>query len=70
MNKALRHQVKMLKFKKRIKKYGISDIQLADSNNNFYAFRSHGAPCSCWCCKGQKYNRAKSKTIVRHQLKN
>ena len=46
MNKARRHELKMLKYKKRLKNYC-----LKEGEGKFYAFRSHGAPCSCSCCK-------------------
>ena len=56
MNKARRHELKMLKYKKRLKKYGL--IEKVDKDNtNFTAFRSHGKPCSCWMCSGPKFNR-------------
>lgn len=53
MNKARRHELKMLKFKKRLKLYG-----LVGSTGNLYAFRSHGKPCSCSICRNEKYSRA------------
>jgi hypothetical protein len=59
MNKARRHELKMLKLKKRLKKYG-----LLYATGNFYAFRSHGKPCSCWLCRNEKYNRAKEKRSI------
>ncbi|RNI26625.1 hypothetical protein [Rufibacter latericius] len=56
MNKARRHELKMLKYKKRLIKYG-----LKDGEGKFYAFRSHGTPCSCSVCSHAKYIRAKEK---------
>lgn len=50
-NKARRHELKMLHYRKRLKKYCIKD----DGTGNLYAFRSHGKPCSCWMCKSAKY---------------
>ena len=38
-------------------KYKIKD----ESIGNFYAFRSHGKPCSCFLCRNSKYNRANEK---------
>ena len=60
MNKHRRHELKMLKYKKRLRNYQIKD----DSKGNFYAFRSHGAPCSCYACQQveNNYNRAKEKS--------
>ena len=61
MNKARRHELKMLKYKKRLKKYRLDETKLGP-NANLYAFRSHGKPCSCiFCHKGYGYNRAKVK---------
>ena len=28
---------------------------------NYKAYKTTSTPCSCWLCKGEKYNRAKSK---------
>jgi len=56
MNKGRRHELKMLKYKRRLKLYGLKEAP----NANLHAFRSHGAPCSCWACKGEKYKRGNS----------
>lgn len=45
MDKARRHELKMLKYKKRVNQLGLNN-----ANGNFYAYRSHGAPCSCCGC--------------------
>lgn len=45
MDKARRHELKMLKFKKRIKQ-----LRIDQTKGKFYAYRSHGAPCSCSGC--------------------
>lgn len=52
MNKGRRHELKMLKFKKRLKLYG-----LKPEEGKYYSFRSHGAPCSCGVCRGEKFSR-------------
>lgn len=57
MNKARRHELKMLKYRRRLKKYGIKE----GPGKNLFAFRSHGAPCSCAMCSGDKYDRAKER---------
>jgi len=49
MNKGRRHELKMLKFKKRLENY-----RLVGVNGNFNCFRSTGKPCSCWCCQPEK----------------
>lgn len=53
MNKARRHELKMLKYKKRLKLYKIDE----NIESNFYALRSHSVPCSCWMCSYKKYSK-------------
>lgn len=50
MNKARRHELKMLKYKNRLNQLGLNP-----SDGKHYAYRSHGTPCSCGVCRGQKY---------------
>lgn len=57
MDKGRRHEIKMLKYKRRLKLYRLKEAP----NANLYAFRSHSAPCSCWCCKSPKYKRSEIK---------
>lgn len=57
MDKARRHELKMLKYKKRIEKYGISHLPA----ECLYGYRSHGKPCSCSVCAQPKYDRAKER---------
>lgn len=57
MNKALRHEKKMLKFKKRLKKMNLKETDLPKSSG----FKSHGSPCSCWACRGVKYRNKRQK---------
>lgn len=52
MDKARRHELKMLKYKKRINQLGLNN-----PDGNFYAYRSHGKPCSCFMCSPYKYER-------------
>lgn len=68
MNKHRRHEIKMLKYKKRLKNFGIKD----DTKGNYYAFRSHGAPCSCSACqqKEDSYDRAKEKEKTLEEIDN
>jgi hypothetical protein len=69
MNKLRRHELKMLKFKRRMKIYGFKkELWLnPTSQSNLFAFRSHGSPCSCYMCSRPdlKYNRAKEKSNYR-----
>jgi hypothetical protein len=59
MNKARRHELKMLKYKKRLKQLGFKE----SAKSNLFAYRSHGTPCSCYMCSPYKYNRAKMKKM-------
>lgn len=45
----------MLKYHKRINQLGLKE----GPNVNLYAYRSHGKPCSCVLCRGEKYSRMK-----------
>jgi hypothetical protein len=62
MNKARRHELKMLHFKRRMKK-----MRRISPGGNYYAYRSHSTPCSCICCQqpDAAYNRAKEKEKAR-----
>lgn len=40
----------MLKYKKRLKKWGRKP-------GEFLALKSHGKPCSCSICRGERYSR-------------
>jgi hypothetical protein len=53
-NKHARHEITMVKFKSRMRKHRFSQNAIG----NFFVFRSHGAPCSCWCCRTPKYRDA------------
>lgn len=68
MNKARRHELKMLKFKKRLKQ-----LNLVNKPGKFYAFRSHGAPCSCTTCSPGNHNltgeRKKEYQSIQFELK-
>lgn len=63
MNKARRHELKMLKYKKRLKNLG-----LKDGEGKFYCYRSTGQPCSCLGCAGEKYNRAQWTVRTKEEL--
>lgn len=64
MNKARRHELKMLKYHKRLKQ-----LSLIDGVGKLHAYRSHGKPCSCWCCRNPKYKRIQSDVDLKDQLK-
>jgi hypothetical protein len=66
MNKARRHELKMLKYRKRLRQLGLQE----GPNRNFYAYRSHGQPCSCSMCRGEKYNRAAVRIALMRQDSN
>lgn len=57
INKGRRQELKMLKYKKRLKQLGLTE----GKGKNYFAYRSHGSPCSCPVCSPAKYNRAKIK---------
>lgn len=61
MNKAMRHQVKMRKFKKRL-----VVLNLHKEEGSFHAYITSGKPCSCFMCSPLKYNRAQVKKGARH----
>jgi hypothetical protein len=63
MNKARRHELKMLKYKKRL-----NQLRLKDGEGKFYAYRSHGAPCSCGMCSYLKYKRSDVKQQTLKEL--
>ncbi len=52
MNKRARFRIKMLKYKKRVRTLGLDERE-----GNFYAYRSHGKPCSCFVCSSEKFSR-------------
>lgn len=49
-NKGRRQELTMLKYRKRLKKWGRKP-------GEFLALKSHGKPCSCWMCRGERYSR-------------
>ena len=55
MDKALRHQIKMKKFRRRLNNLG---LKLTDPNSNYNCYRESGKPCSCSFCSTYKYERA------------
>jgi hypothetical protein len=52
MNKARRFEIKMTKFKKRLKVLG-----LLYKEGNFHCYRTSGSPCSCYMCSPYKFKR-------------
>lgn len=83
MNKARRHELKMLHYKKRIQRFVTrcnlwvnqqgeyvwhpKSIDLIKANAQ-HSYRSHSTPCSCYLCSHSKYNRAKEKSKFRKEL--
>jgi hypothetical protein len=61
MNKGRRQELKMLKYKRRIGRMRLQGLPA----NALYAYRSHGKPCSCFVCRGLKYDRAKERERAR-----
>ena len=54
MNKKERHILKELKYKKRLRQ-----LQLENQKGNFFAYKSHGKPCSCKWCRDSKYRETR-----------
>lgn len=53
MNKGRRQELTQLRFKRRLRDHRITP----KPDGNYYAFKSSGAPCSCWVCRDEKYSR-------------
>lgn len=83
MNKARRHELKMLKYKKRIRKFvANTDVYISRSgkliqspktvdiikDNGQLHYRNHSTPCSCFVCSHSKYNRAKEKKLFHNRF--
>ena len=62
MNKGLRNEIERRKFRKRIEQVGLKMEDVHKPQNNLWAYKSTGKPCSCFMCSGLKYNRAKEKS--------
>lgn len=56
-DKLWRHKKMWSKYLRRLKLYGFT------VNDNQHVFRSHGKPCSCFLCSGEKYSRK-----IKHKL--
>lgn len=85
MNKARRHELKMLKYKKRIQRFAsnlniyvnregkyIRNPKTIDvlNDNGQHCYRTTSSPCSCEMCSPNKYNRAKEKKLFYSKLAN
>ena len=55
-NKGRRNEMPKLKFKKRLKLYGL-DLK-TEVKHNFYKFKSTVNTCSCTTCSPDKFKRA------------
>lgn len=51
----------MLKYKRRIGRMRLKNLPA----KALYGYRSHGKPCSCFVCRGLKYDRAKERERAR-----
>lgn len=54
MNKKERQNLKETKYKKRLRQLG-----LENQKGNFFAYKSHGKPCSCKWCRDSKYRETR-----------
>lgn len=72
MNKALRQEVKKLKYKKRLLKIGAWNNDTMKSpigeRYNYTGYINHSSPCSCFMCSHSKYDRAKEKVDMKKYL--
>lgn len=65
MNKGRRHELKQLKYKRRLKMIGASSAEtLANPKGhkyNYTGYKNSSNPCSCYACQQveENYNRAK-----------
>ena len=59
-NKGERHRIKMLKYKKRLRIYGLKEC---------HSLRTSGKPCSCFMCSPEKYSK-KERNIGRKEIQN
>jgi len=55
MNKAERFRIKMKKYYRRLRNLNLN------SKGKFFAYRSHGKPCSCEMCRDKKYRNERAK---------
>ena len=62
-NKFERNLEKRKHYFRRLKNLGLKEGQ-----GNFYAFKSHGKPCSCFLCSPYKYQRNKKENKDWHVL--
>lgn len=85
-NKGWRAQQRKLRYRNRLKLYANyqgTQCKGADGETNRHptwrdlyranwnpAFRTSGTPCSCWICKGERYNRDKYKQDTQDEIKN
>lgn len=58
MNKARRQELKILKFKKRIKQLG---LDINNLKGDYNTFKSSGTPCSCGICQDKKYRDGRNR---------
>lgn len=79
MNKARRHELKMLKYKKRLEIIGLlsektlknpKGVGNHDIPYNLTGYRNSGKPCSCYACQQPEdpYNRAQNKQRTYKEL--
>lgn len=80
MNKERRHELKMLQYKRRVKRFAASidtyikrdgqhiqhpkTIDILKDNGQLH-YKTSSTPCSCYLCSHSKYNRAKIKSDYR-----
>lgn len=61
MNKGRRQEIKQLKFKNRLKRFGLKLNKATD----WKCYRTTSTPCSCNMCSPQKYKRSDLQLVLR-----
>lgn len=70
-NKYWRRQKLVQKYITRLKKFPASRFGLWCDNYNQYwtlPYKSTATPCSCWLCRGERYNRREFKKETRLEI--
>lgn len=68
-NKYWRRQKLVQKYITRLKKFPASRFGLWCDNQHWtLPYKSTTTPCSCWLCKGERYNRRKFKKETRLEI--
>lgn len=68
-NKYWRRQKLVQKYITRLKKFPASSYGLWCDNQHWtLSYKTTSTPCSCWLCKGERYNRRKFKEETKLEI--